>query len=82
MSADPVPSAAVEQDKQLVVRIPASLLDRIDAYMQRERDRTGYSVSRADAVRRLLGDALDAAGVAAPNGKPSKGGKASRGRGK
>ncbi|MFA7295721.1 MAG: hypothetical protein WC211_00880 [Dehalococcoidia bacterium] len=39
---------------RITVRLSASLLARLDAYCAREKKRTGYPVTRADAVRALI----------------------------
>ena len=51
-----------EPTEQIAVRLPETLLRRVDRHVKRLRDRTplGISVSRADAVRALLIQALDA----------------------
>ena len=53
---------AGEPTEQIAVRLPESLLKRVDRHVKRLRDRTplGISVTRADAVRALLIQALDA----------------------
>jgi len=55
------------QDEQLVVRLPASLLERVDAYAERlKAEQPGPAWRRSDVVRLLMARALDAAE------KPSK----------
>ena len=51
-----------EPTEQIAVRLPETLLRRVDRHVKRLRDRTplGISVTRADAVRALLIQALDA----------------------
>ena len=51
-----------EPTEQIAVRLPETLLRRVDRHVERLRDRTplGISVTRADAVRALLIQALDA----------------------
>lgn len=59
--------ADVTNDEQLVVRLPASLLERLDAYAEKmRRDMPGPSWKRSDVVRLLLAKALDAAEVKKP----------------
>ena len=49
-------------DEQLVVRLPSDLVDRIDARAEELREAMpGAKLSRADIVRVLLTQALDAA---------------------
>ena len=51
-----------EPTEQIAVRLPASLLKRVDHHVKELRGRTplGISVTRADAVRSLLIQALEA----------------------
>jgi len=52
--------------RQLALRLPASLIERLDAHAERMRRSTpGVTLSRADAIRTLLITALDAAEAAA-----------------
>ena len=53
---------AGEPTEQIAIRLPESLLRRVDRHVKRLRERTqlGISVTRADAVRALLIQALDA----------------------
>ncbi|HXX68093.1 MAG TPA: hypothetical protein VEK07_12965 [Polyangiaceae bacterium] len=47
-------------DKQMVLRLPSALLDRLDAYAERLRhEMPGPSWKRSDVVRMLLARALD-----------------------
>jgi hypothetical protein len=71
-------------DEQMVVRLPAALLERVDAYAGRlRREMPGPSWKRSDVVRLLLARALDAiepdpkvgAGGAKGRKAPSRGGK-------
>ena len=39
---------------RITVRLSASALARLDAYCTREQKRTGYPVTRTDAVRALI----------------------------
>ena len=49
-----------EQDEQLVVRLPKSLLERVDGYAERLRsEQPGPAWRRSDVVRLLLARALD-----------------------
>jgi hypothetical protein len=51
------------QDEQLVVRLPAAMMKRLDAYAERLRkEQPGPTWRRSDVVRKLLAEALDAAG--------------------
>jgi hypothetical protein len=48
------------KDEQIVVRLPGSLLERLDAYADRmRREMPGPSWKRSDVVRMLLAKALD-----------------------
>jgi len=48
------------KDEQIVVRLPSSLLERLDAYAERmRRDMPGRSWRRSDVVRMLLARALN-----------------------
>jgi hypothetical protein len=50
------------KDEQMVVRLPSSLLERVDAYAERlRREMPGPSWKRSDVVRHLLAKALDEA---------------------
>lgn len=71
MTAERLQSPAVEHDKQLVVRVPDELLKRLDAFVAAQKEQTGFTISRADAVRKLLDEGLSGAGFAA--GKPRRG---------
>lgn len=42
----------------LYVRVEPKLLETLDEHVTEERERTGYKLSRADVVRRLLGETL------------------------
>lgn len=60
------------QDEQLVVRLPTSLLERVDAYAEQLRlEQPGPAWRRSDVVRLLMARALDAADAAKPS-KPAK----------
>lgn len=49
-------------DEQMVVRLPCSLLERLDAYAERmRREMPGPAWKRSDVVRLLLARALDEA---------------------
>jgi metal-responsive CopG/Arc/MetJ family transcriptional regulator len=49
------------KDEQIVVRLPGSLLERLDAYAERmRREMPGPAWKRSDVVRMLLAKALDA----------------------
>jgi metal-responsive CopG/Arc/MetJ family transcriptional regulator len=57
------------KDEQIVVRLPSSLLERLDAYADRmRREMPGPAWKRSDVVRMLLTKALDAS-------EPAKRGK-------
>jgi hypothetical protein len=50
----------VENNAQLVVRLPKSLLDRLDVYAQTlQKQQPGSTWKRADVARMLLTRALD-----------------------
>ena len=48
------------------VRIPRPLVERVDDYARQRNRETGLTVTRSEAVRVLLTDALDRAGRTAP----------------
>lgn len=51
---------AAAKERQLVVRLPAELADKIEAYAERlRRDQPGPKWSMSDVVRRLLTEALE-----------------------
>lgn len=53
--------------RQLAIRLPAAIVARIERHAERLRQRfPGVSVTRTDAIRALLVDALDRADVQAP----------------
>lgn len=57
-------------DTQIVFRLPQSLLDRLDAYADKQRDSLpGSKFSRADALRVLISKGLEAAEAGAPKRK-------------
>lgn len=59
--------------KQIAIRLPLSIVDRIDAHFARiKAENPGMSVSRSDAMRALLLDGLRAAEQPQPKGKPAK----------
>lgn len=64
--------AAMGMRGQLVFRVPASLERRIDAYVAKLAEQTGLEPTRAMVTRKLLTDALDAAGIEDP-GEPADG---------
>jgi hypothetical protein len=47
-------------DKQVGFRLPADLVERIDAYATARAQELGLDVTRTDATRMLLAAALDA----------------------
>lgn len=51
----------MEHDERINVRLPAEMLERIDAFAAAVHASAGVRVSRNEAVRVLLGRALDAA---------------------
>jgi metal-responsive CopG/Arc/MetJ family transcriptional regulator len=59
----PSEEAGEEEDGlQIVfVRLPRRLLARIDRFLEKERKRTGYTLSRSSVLRSLLERAIDAA---------------------
>jgi hypothetical protein len=66
-----------DEMKQIALRLPPSILDRVDAHADRlKRTHPGMTVSRADAMRGLLLDALSTAEnqaqLTAPRAKPAK----------
>lgn len=52
-------TAMGEKTEQVGFRLPTALLKRVDAHAKRLRESTGMSVTRTDAVRELLTEALD-----------------------
>jgi hypothetical protein len=66
--------ARTTHDSQLVVRLPGTLVDRVDAFAARMRSELpGLRFARAEAVRVLLTRALDQLRV---SGAPSSGRRA------
>jgi hypothetical protein len=64
-------------DRQIVVRLPATLVGRVDRFAERLRaDLPGTRFARSEAVRVLLTRALDQAGVSSGARPPA--GKAKR----
>lgn len=56
------------ETKQIAVRLPVDLLDRLEAHASRMKaGAPGVGVTRADAIRALLLDALDRVEAAAPS---------------
>jgi len=56
--------------RQTAFRLPEDLLDRVDAYaVKLARELPGLGVTRADAVRRLLEQALEREGLGAKGAK-------------
>lgn len=56
----PAPPVRISNDSQLVVRLPAALVARVDAFAERMRgELPGTRFARAEAVRVLLTRALD-----------------------
>ena len=47
-------------DKSYTVRLPESIIDKLDRIAAEERDKTGYSVERSDIIRRALIDFIAA----------------------
>lgn len=59
-----LPAGAPGNDSQLVVRLPAALVRRVDEFAERMRgELPGTRFARAEAVRVLLTRALDQGGV-------------------
>ena len=57
--------AARDRTRQLAIRLPTSLVDRLDAHAERMRAQArGVRVTRADALRSLLLAALDTVEIA------------------
>jgi metal-responsive CopG/Arc/MetJ family transcriptional regulator len=58
-----------DEIRQIAIRLPAKLLDRVDAHAARLKHRSpGVGVSRADAIRSLLHEALTSAETATKGG--------------
>lgn len=58
--ASPAPPARATHDSQLVVRLPGTLVSRVDNFAARMRNELpGLRFARAEAVRVLLTRALD-----------------------
>jgi len=51
----------IDNDGRLNMRLPADLLERVDAFVEALRDTTSVRASRAEAARVLMERALDAA---------------------
>lgn len=60
MVRDGLDSDAMKNDRQLVVRLPAELYERLEKHTEGLRTETGFSLPLAEVVRKLLSDALDA----------------------
>ncbi len=43
----------------LIIRVDTELLDRLDTVITRERNKTGYAISRSDIVRRAIIEFLE-----------------------
>jgi hypothetical protein len=58
------PRPVAGNDRQIVVRLPAALVERVDRFAERVREELpGTRFARSEAVRVLLGRALDQAKV-------------------
>jgi hypothetical protein len=52
----------MENDEQIVVRLPSAIVERIDAYAERmKKEQPGFRITRSDVVRSLIVRALDEA---------------------
>jgi hypothetical protein len=75
-----VSANVMEQDAQLVVRVPQQMADQLKEYATKLSREYGVPVSQAAAARRLLADGLGRAGFdvgeAAPAATPKKAAKA------
>ncbi len=50
----------ITKDKQIVVRLPVDLADKIDAYAEKlRREQPGPKWSTSDVVRKVLAEALE-----------------------
>ena len=49
----------ITKDKQIVVRLPADLADKIDAYAEKLLEQPGPKWSTSDVVRKVLAEALE-----------------------
>lgn len=50
--------AKTEVNKSVFIRLPVKLIRQVDAHAQKLRESTGMNVTRTDAVRALLTQAL------------------------
>lgn len=66
----------MEQDTQLVTRVPTVMAERLKAYADKLESDFGVPVSVAAAVRRLLNDGLDRAGIPKPEADSAEEGAA------
>jgi predicted DNA-binding protein len=62
-------SADVENDTQLVLRVPKEMADRLKAHAERLADDYGVPVTTSAAMRKLLADALDVAEASKPKSR-------------
>lgn len=58
------PAATMEQDAQIVIRVPQEMADQLKEYATKLSKDFGVPVSQAAAVRRLLAEGLERAGFA------------------
>ena len=62
----------MENDEQIVVRLPKTHVERVDAHAQRMKaEQPGLRITRSDVVRVLLARALDVAEPPPKRGKRS-----------
>lgn len=60
-------TAETQETRQLSLRLPTSVIERLDAHVARMAERArGVTITRADAIRSLLLDALADAEGATP----------------
>lgn len=62
----PITAIAMDNDAQLVMRIPLEMQDRLREYAARLSREYGLPVSMAAGARRLLNEGLERAGLEAP----------------
>ena len=53
------PKGESSKTDNLIVRADSELLNRLDKIVTREREQTGYNISRSDIVRRALVEFID-----------------------
>jgi hypothetical protein len=67
-----VSANVMEQDAQLVVRVPQQMADQLKEYATKLSREYGVPVSQAAAARRLLADGLGRAGFDVGEGGPTE----------